>query len=252
MPEALYGLIGRTLGHSFSKKYFTEKFKREGITHHRYANFELDDIARFPDLVREHPNLRGLNVTIPYKEAIIPYLDQLDPMAGAVGAVNTIAFREGKLIGCNTDVFGFHEIVDPVVVSLRDKRSDVKLRALVLGSGGASRAVAFALREHGIRFRVISRSRERGDITWERLDRAVVGACRLIINTTPLGMHPNVDEAPPLAYEAITPRHVLIDLIYNPERTLFMKRGEERGARAISGMGMLHAQAEESWRIWNS
>ena len=247
-----YGLIGKALGHSFSKEFFTEKFKREGLSDHRYELFELPDISDFPQLIQADPELRGLNVTLPYKQSVIPYLTSLDPLAAAVGAVNTVAFRNGELIGHNTDVFGFRSMVEPMIGSLRDPGRDIRPRALVLGSGGASRAVAFVLREAGIRFRIVSRDRSRGELTWDMLDRTVISVCKLIINTTPLGMHPAVEEAPPMPYEALTPKHVLVDLVYNPERTRFLKQGEEMGARTIGGLAMLHAQAEEAWRVWNS
>ena len=247
-----YGLIGRALGHSFSQEYFTQKFRREGLSDHCYELFELPAVAELPDLLRDTPDLCGLNVTIPYKQQVIPYLNGLDALASAVGAVNTIRCREGVLTGHNTDVHGFLSLIEPVVGSLRTPGSDIRPRALVLGSGGASRAVAYALRELGIRFRVVSRDRTRGDLTWEQIDPTVVSVCRMIINTTPLGMHPEVEVAPPLPYEALTDAHVLVDLVYNPERTLFLKRGAEMGARTIGGLGMLHAQAEEAWRIWHS
>lgn len=247
-----YGLIGRALGHSFSEAYFTEKFHREGLPDHRYSPFELARIDEFPALLASQPELRGLNVTIPYKQTVIPYLTALDPLAAAVGAVNTIDLRDGKRIGYNTDVFGFRSLVEPILGQLREPNSDIRPRALVLGSGGASRAVAFVLREAGIRFRVVSRDRTRGELTWDMMDRTVLSVCKLIINTTPLGMYPEIQEEPPLPYEALTPKHVLVDLIYNPEKTRFLARGEEMGARTIGGLGMLQAQAEEAWRIWNA
>jgi len=245
-----YGLIGRPLGHSFSKEHFTRKFAKEGLKDHRYDLFELDTIERLPALLRETSGLRGLNVTIPYKETVIPYLDALDPLAAAVGAVNTIVIRDGRTIGHNTDVQGFRTLLNPLVGTLADKGSDIRTRALVLGTGGASRAVAFVLRELNIRFRIVSRSRERGDLTWDLLDPTVVKVCRLIINTTPLGMFPDVKDAPPLPYSALTAKHALIDLVYNPEETAFLKHGKEHGAKTIGGIGMLTAQAEEAWRIW--
>lgn len=245
-----YGLIGHPLGHSFSKAYFTAKFEREGLRDHQYELYDLADISAFPALIEANRDLRGLNVTVPYKRSIVPYLTRVDALAAAVGAVNTVCIRDGELVGHNTDVFGFRQLVEPVVGSLRTPGSDIRARALVLGSGGASRAVAYVLRELGIRFRVVSRDRERGDLTWSMVDPTVISVCRLIINTTPLGMHPHVDEAPALPYNALTPRHVLIDLVYNPERTRFMDLGASFGARTIGGLGMLHAQAEESWRIW--
>lgn len=246
-----YGLIGASLAHSWSQRHFTERFQREGLKDHRYDPFELARVEDLPSLLRATPGLRGLNVTIPYKTSVIPLLDAVDPMAAAVGAVNTVLIENGRTTGYNTDVHGFRTVVQPLLPQLIDPKSDVRLRALVLGSGGASRAVGYVLREQGVRFRVVSRSRERGDLTWEQVDRISVGVCRMIVNTTPLGMHPNVNEAPPLPYDAIGQRHALIDLIYNPEETLFLRRGRANGARTVNGLRMLEAQAEASWRIWN-
>ena len=245
-----YGLIGRALSHSFSKEHFTEKFRREGLADCRYDLFELPAIGDLSALLADTPDLRGFNVTIPYKESVIPYLNGMDPLAAAVGAVNTVAIRDGKLTGHNTDVYGFRSLVSPVLDALHDPGSDIRPRALVLGSGGASRAVAYVLREAGIRFRVVSRAR--GELTWDMLDRTLIGVCKLIINTTPLGMYPDVDSSPPLPYEALTSKHVLMDLVYNPERTRFLKHGEEMGARTIGGSGMLRAQAEAAWGIWTA
>jgi shikimate dehydrogenase len=248
---ARYGLIGRSLGHSFSQRYFTEKFAREGRAQDRYDLFELAEISAFPALLRETPGLRGLNVTIPYKREVMPLLTRLDPVAAAVGAVNTIVVHDdGTTTGHNTDVEGFRVTLAPFLEALQKRDSDIKPRALVLGSGGASRAVAYVLREAGIRFRVVSRHRDQGDLTWDLLDRTVVGVCPLIINTTPLGMHPEEDTAPPLPYNALRPGHVLIDLVYNPEETLYLKLGKEQGAATANGLKMLHAQAEAAWRIW--
>lgn len=247
-----YGLIGRALSHSFSKEHFTEKFRREGLADCRYDLFELPVIGDLSGLLADTPDLRGFNVTIPYKESVIPYLSGLDPLAAAVGAVNTVAIRDGKLTGHNTDVHGFRSLVAPALAGLQEPGSDIRPRALVLGSGGASRAVAYVLREAGIRFRVVSRDRARGELTWDMVDRTVISVCRLIINTTPLGMFPDVESAPSLPYEALTPKHVLIDLVYNPERTRFLKHGEEMGARTIGGLGMLREQAEAAWGIWNA
>ena len=244
---ARYGLIGRSLGHSFSQRYFTEKFKREGRPAARYDLFELAEITDLPELLRNTPGLRGLNVTIPYKQAVVPLLTELDPVAAAVGAVNTIAIHA---TGHNTDVEGFRITLQPLLERLAKRDTDIRPRALVLGNGGASRAVAYVLREAGIRFRIVSRDRAMGDLTWEQLDRTVVGACPLIINATPLGTFPNVDDAPPLPYNAIGPDHLLIDLVYNPEETLFLERGKEQGAATANGLTMLHAQAEAAWRIW--
>lgn len=239
-----YGLIGKPLSHSFSQRYFTEKFEREGLVDHRYDLFELDSIDELRALVSETSGLRGLNVTIPFKQTVLPLLDAEDRLAAAVGAVNTIRVEGGKLIGFNTDVEGFRQTLMPLLQGR-------KPRALVLGSGGASRAVAFVLKELGIKFRVVSRSRERGDMTYDLVEPIVVDVCTLIINTTPLGMHPDTASLPPIPYEAIGPKHVLIDLVYNPERTAFLSEGQRRGAAIANGSQMLRAQAEASWRIWN-
>ncbi len=247
-----YGLIGRKLGHSFSKSHFTALFQQQGLKEHRYDLFELASIDDFPALVRDTSGLCGLNVTIPYKEAVIPYLDGMDPIAASVGAVNTIAISHGKCVGYNTDVAGFRALLHNATANLSDPGSAIKPRALVLGSGGASRAVAFVLREMGIRFRVVSRSRERGDLTWDMLDPTVIRLCRLIINTTPVGMFPLVEEAPPLPYAAISSKHTLVDLVYNPQETAFLKQGNSHGARTIGGLEMLLKQAEEAWRIWSA
>ena len=242
---ARYGLIGKPLGHSWSKAYFSEKFEREGLIGHRYDAFELDDVTELPALLRDTPGLCGLNVTIPYKQQVMPLLDAIDPMAAAVGAVNTIAIRDGRTTGHNTDVEGFRSSLLPLLDGERP-------RALVFGSGGASRAVVFVLRELGIRFRVVSRSRERGDLTWDMIEPTIVKACPLLINTTPLGMAPDIHSAPPIPYSAIGPRHLLVDLVYNPELTYFLSLGAAQGARTCNGLPMLKAQAEASWRVWRA
>lgn len=247
-----YGLIGRKLGHSFSQDLFSKQFKKEGLKNHRYDLFELERIDEFPALLRNTPGLRGLNVTVPYKETVIPYLDDMDPLAAAVGAVNTIRISQGRTTGHNTDVAGFRKLISGSVKELSDPGSAIRPRALVLGSGGASRAVAFVLREMGIRFRIVSRSRQRGDLTWDLLDPTILRVCRLIVNTTPLGMYPEVDLAPPLPYAALTAKHTLIDLVYNPQETVFLRHGKAHGAKIIGGLGMLKAQAEEAWRIWQT
>lgn len=239
----VYGLIGKPLTHSFSQRWFTALFQREGLPFHRYDLLPLESIEDFPRLVQDTQGLAGLNVTIPYKQSVMPLLDSIDPLAAAVGAVNTISFRDGRSTGHNTDVEGFRSTLLPLL-------KGTKPRALVLGTGGASRAVAFVLREQGIKFRIVSRSAERGDLTWELLDPIVAKVCTLIVNTTPLGMYPDVDAAPPLPYGSLGPKHVLIDLVYNPEETTFMRMGKARGATVVNGMRMLEAQAEAAWRIW--
>lgn len=242
---ARYGLIGRHLSHSFSQRYFTQKFQREGREADRYDLFELPVIDELPRLIESTPGLCGLNVTIPYKQVVIPYLQAMDPVAAAVGAVNTISLKNGLLTGHNTDVEGFRASLIPLLNGERP-------RTLVLGSGGASRAVVYVLKELGIKFRVVSRSRDSGDITWDLLDPTMVSVCPLIINTTPLGMYPDIEERPPLPINAIGPRHCVVDLIYNPERTRLQQEAGARGARIANGLAMLHGQAEASWRIWNA
>jgi shikimate dehydrogenase len=240
----LFGLIGTPLSHSFSQRWFTDKFAREGLSDHRYDPYELEHIDELAGLLRSKPELRGLNVTIPHKKSVLPLLDAVDPVALAVGAVNTIKIVDGRTTGYNTDVIGFREALRPALGTARP-------RALVLGSGGASRSVVYVLRELGIKFRVVSRSRENGDITWDLLDPALVSVCGLIINTTPLGMYPDVEGMPPVPLGAIGQRHTVMDLVYNPERTRLLIEAEARGARVMNGLTMLHAQAQASWDIWS-
>jgi shikimate dehydrogenase len=247
---AQYGLIGRSLGHSRSPELFASIFAREGLGNAKYELFELDQVDDLPGLIADRPALRGLNVTIPYKQAVIPLLHGLSAEAAAVGAVNCIRISDGQWIGHNTDIDGFRALIGPHLRTVLGQGGTVRPLALVLGSGGASRAVAYVLRELGLRFRVVSRSRERGDLTWDLVDRTVVGVCRLIINTTPLGMWPKEDEAPALPYEALTEQHRLLDLVYNPEETLFLRRGREAGTAVENGMVMLREQAEAAWRFW--
>ncbi len=240
-----YGLIGYPLTHSFSQNYFTEKFETEGIAGCTYSNYSLPGIADLPSVLAD-PELCGLNVTIPYKEQVIAFLQQRSPIVEAIGACNCIRIEDGRLTGYNTDVVGFEQ-------SLVGKLAPHHRQALVLGSGGAAKAVEFVLNKLGIGYRLVTR-RPRpgtGDIGYEQVDAGVLREASLIINTTPLGMHPHTDECPPLPYDALTPRHYLFDLIYNPARTLFLQQGEVRGAAVENGYGMLIGQAEESWRIWN-
>lgn len=241
------GLIGRTLGHSFSAKYFAEKFEREGLSEEfSYRLFELPDIGDVEDLIAENSNLIGFNVTIPYKEQIIPYLDDLSDEAREIGAVNCVKIlSNGHRVGYNTDVDGIRLTLDRLLNGEKIES------ALVLGSGGASKAVKFVLGERGIECVVVSRNSASGDITYDELSQEVIAANRLIINASPVGTFPNVDAAPALPYHLLTSEHRLFDLVYNPELTLFMKRGAERGARVVSGIDMLYAQAESAWRIWN-
>lgn len=238
-----YGLIGRSLGHSWSQRYFGEKFQKEGIEDVSYVLFELDAIDELPALLYSRPDICGLNVTIPFKEAVLPYLDHLDPIAEAVGAVNTIKIKQGRLTGYNTDVVGFRNALVPLLAGRPEK-------ALVLGTGGAAKAVHHVLEEIGIESFDVSRTSTNAHRTYQTLTAADVRSHELIINCTPVGTFPNVEEAPPIPYSAITDEHILFDLVYNPEETLFMKKGRERDALVEGGLDMLILQAEESWRIW--
>jgi shikimate dehydrogenase len=238
-----FGLIGYPLTHSFSQRYFTEKFEREGITDSVYTNFSIPSIA-FLAAVLDDAELWGLNVTIPYKKDVIDFLDVLSPVVEAIGACNCIKISGGRRFGHNTDVVGFEQ-------SLVKKLSGHHRKALVLGTGGAAKAVEWVLRKLGIDFLAVSRVAGPGAIGYADVDAALLGTHELIVNTTPLGMYPNVAVCPPLPYEALTPRHYLFDLVYNPARTLFLEKGEARGAVVENGYEMLVLQAEESWRIWN-
>jgi len=240
----VFGLIGYPLSHSFSKGFFAEKFQKEGINDCIYENFSLEDISQFPALLEQQPDLRGLNVTIPYKEAVLPWLDELSPAAEQIKAVNCIQFHEGIRIGFNTDVMGFKRSLQPL---LKPHHTN----ALVLGTGGAAKAVMFVLQELNIPYTVVSRRAHDGVITYNMLDKDIIAAHTIIINTSPLGMYPQVDAAPPIPYELITKHHLLYDLIYNPAETLFLKQGAAKGAAIKNGHEMLVLQAEASWDIWN-
>lgn len=245
--ERLFGLIGYPLSHSFSKKYFSAKFEREGIQNACYELFPIAKIELFPDLIQSYPNLRGLNVTIPYKEAVMPYLDELEESAQAIGAVNTINIADGKTKGFNTDVFGFEQ-------SLREffqKSGAQPEKALVLGTGGAAKAVRFVLEKMDIAHRTVSRRKGKGDLTYGELNEAIMQEHRLIVNTTPLGMAPNIGSFPNIPYHCIEKKHMLYDLVYNPELTAFLQKGKARGAAIENGLAMLYGQAERAWAIWN-
>jgi len=260
-----YGLLGYPLSHSFSRGYFTEKFKKESIDA-QYENFALPSIEQLPGLIAENTLLVGLNVTIPYKQSVIQYLDELDPEAESIGAVNTIRIErtlnnKPRLIGYNSDLVGFRESIRPYIEHLRgqfqlhfaDKvvsRGGFALKALILGTGGASKAVDYGLRQLGVETLFVSRTPEEGRITYDNLDRSVYDQFQIIVNTTPLGMYPNVKDCPPLDYLSLGPHHLLFDAIYNPEKTLFLEKGEKQGAAIKNGWEMLTLQASESWRIW--
>ncbi|HEV7348925.1 shikimate dehydrogenase [Telluribacter sp.] len=247
-----YGLIGYPLTHSFSKNYFSAKFEKEGIKDCQYDLFEIESVEALPALLATTPGLCGLNVTIPHKQAVLPLLNDLDDAsARRIGAVNTIkVYPDGSTKGFNTDYYGFMESL----AEWLDHRAetDPDLRALVLGNGGAARAVMTALEDLRIPFTLVSRQATEGALSYEELTDDVMIANRLIINTTPLGMYPKTEVAPPIPYALLTRHHLLYDLVYNPLETLFLKKGAERGAANHSGLKMLHLQAEKAWEIWNS
>lgn len=239
----LYGLIGYPLSHSFSKKYFTEKFEREGLKDCQYELFPLSSIEALPKLLKEHPELCGLNVTIPYKEQVLSYLHSENELVQAIRACNCIDIRNGKLKGYNTDVLGFER-------SLLEQWQPHHKKALILGTGGVSKAVQYIVQKMGLAYRYVSRKPGVHNFSYEQLTPAIMQEYTLIVNTTPLGMYPNITEAPPIPYEALTPKHYLFDMVYNPEKTLFLKMGKDRGAVIKNGYDMLEIQADESWKIW--
>lgn len=241
---SLYGLLGKTLKHSFSKNFFTEKFEREGLADHRYENFELEHIGQLSGLLLQHPDLSGLNVTIPYKEAVLPFLHFKNEVVKAIGACNCIKISGGKLYGFNTDVIGFRN-------SLQPKLQPGHNKALVLGTGGAAKAVLYVLQQLDIGATVVSRTPSPTAISYEDVNEKLLQEHRLVINTSPVGMYPHIDAAPLLPYQALTPKHLLFDLIYNPEQPLFLQKGAQKGATTVNGYEMLVGQALESWRIWN-
>ena len=237
----LFGIIGKPLGHSQSAAHFSKKFSDEGIDA-EYRRFELPDIEAIDTLPA---GIEGFNVTIPYKKAIIPYLDELSPEARAIGAVNCVSCRNGRRTGHNTDVVGIRSTLDRLI------GSEEVSSALVLGTGGASAAVQYALAERNIAFAIVSRDPARGNLTYDDLNAEIMAETRLIINTTPVGMYPNVDDAPALPYEAIDGRHLMFDLVYNPPVTRFLQLGRDAGASTIDGVTMFLEQAKASWDIWN-
>ncbi len=238
-----YALVGKNIAYSFSRNYFKEKFKREGITDSQYINFDIQSLEQLPELLLTTPNVKGLNVTIPYKREIIPFLQTIDPTAEAIGAVNTVKITPQGLIGFNTDCYGFSE-------SLRPLLQPHHTQALILGTGGASGAVAYALKQLGIAHRFVSRTPREGQLSYNQLTPEILQTHQLIINSTPLGTYPTVDECPPIPYQYITSAHLLYDLIYNPPQTAFLAQGVQRGATTTNGQRMLELQAEKSWELW--
>lgn len=240
-----FGLIGRNISYSFSKTYFAAKFEREQLKNHSYVNFDLQQITEFPEIIRQHPQLKGLNVTIPYKEMVIPYLDKLSKNARTIGAVNTIRFtKQGKLKGYNTDFYGFKKSMEPLLKPHHKK-------AVILGTGGASKAVAYALRLLGIPYIVASRTPSDKTITYNGINASTFEEYQIFINCTPLGTISLESDCPDIPYAFFTPNHIAFDLVYNPAETLFLEQAKERGSTIKNGYEMLVLQAEKAWSIWN-
>ena len=242
------GLIGFPLGHSFSKKYYLNKFRTENITGIDYELYSIEHIEQFPDLYQNDSSFYGFNVTIPHKQTVIAYMHELSPEAAKIGAVNCIQIRYNQenpvLKGFNTDAFGFEESLKPLLRNLQNK-------ALVLGNGGAAKAVLFTLEKLGIPYKIVSRKPGTGDLTYEDLTEQIIADHQLIINCSPVGTFPNVNASPKIPYEGIGETHLLYDLIYNPEETAFLKQGRKKGATTKNGYEMLLLQAEKNWEIWN-
>jgi len=240
-----FGLIGKNIAYSFSKKYFTEKFSSDLFDDFTYENFDIESINDFPEILKSNPDLKGLNVTIPYKEAIIPFLDTLSDKAFKIGAVNVIRFtKKGNLKGYNSDWYGFKQSLEPLLQTHHK-------RALILGTGGAAKAVAFALEQLGIFYTFVSREATANAIDYDRINVTTFDNFQIIINCTPLGTSPNVKEFPPIPYQFFTDKHIAFDLIYNPEETQFLKKAKKKGAVTKNGYDMLVFQAEKAWKIWN-
>ncbi|MCL7753005.1 shikimate dehydrogenase [Polaribacter sp. Z022] len=243
----VFGLLGKNIEYSFSRGYFTEKFEKLDLENHKYVNFDLQNIEEFPSVIEEGGTfLGGINVTIPYKEDVMQYLDKLDKTAKEIGAVNTIKFtKKGNLKGYNSDVVGFEKSIFPFIKKHHK-------RALILGTGGASKAIAYALKKNNIKFKFVSRNPNgKKEISYQDLTKDVIKKYHIIINSTPVGTSPNVEKSPDIPYQFLTDKHLLYDLIYNPEITTFLSKGKEQGATIKNGYEMLQLQAEESWRIWN-
>ncbi|MGB5417881.1 shikimate dehydrogenase family protein [Algibacter sp.] len=240
------GLLGKDISYSFSRSYFKKKFENEHIKDISYENFDIETIDLFPSIIQNTKGLKGLNVTIPYKEQVIPYLDKINKKAKAIGAINTIRItKKGKLIGYNTDCYGFKNTLKPYVKSHHKK-------ALILGTGGASKAIAFTFKEMGIKYQYVSRTLKDGvSFTYDTLSEKDIAEHQIIINSTPLGTFPNVEDCPNIPYAAINKNHILFDLIYNPAETKFLQQGKQNGATIINGLNMLRLQAEKSWSIWD-
>jgi shikimate dehydrogenase len=239
-----FGLIGYPLAQSFSQKFFTEKFGKENLTDCRYDTFSIPSIDDLANVLKNNPDLCGLNVTIPYKEQVLSFLDEKSALVKKIKACNCIKIKNGKLSGHNTDAPAFEQ-------SLKEKLQPHHTKALILGTGGAAKAVEYSLKQLNISYKYVSRKPSAKSFSYEQLTDALMQEYELVINTTPLGMHPNIIEAPQIPYHALTPKHYLFDVVYNPSKTLFLQKGEKQGAAVKNGYEMLVLQAEESWRIWN-
>lgn len=238
----IFGLLGKSLSHSFSQRYFQAKFQEHQLQY-SYENFELASIDEFPELVKAF-NISGLNVTIPYKECVVKFLDYLEDEAKALGAVNTIAFRDGKTTGYNTDVFGFRQMIKPFLLSTHE-------RALILGNGGAAKAVRHVLKNIGLEVITAARNPKPGEFHLSEVNDLMIKHCGVIVNCTPVGTFPDVDYCIEIPFWALTEEHLVVDLIYNPEQTKFLKLAKNQGATTLNGQTMLYQQAEKSWEIWN-
>ena len=242
--KKVFGLVGRNIDYSFSAKYFKKKFSKKKLDNYSYKNFDIEDISQLKELISETKNLKGLNVTIPYKETVIPLLDSVSKKAQIIGAVNTIVVGKKKLKGYNTDHYGFRKALKPMLKPQHQK-------ALILGTGGASKAVAFALRKLKIEYDFVSRTSTDVVFGYNDIDESVFDEYQIIINTTPLGTFPDITECPPIDYSLFTKNHIAFDLVYNPEETTFLRRAKENGAQIKNGEQMLVYQAEKAWKIWN-
>ena len=240
---AQFGLIGYPLTHSFSPDYFREKFRKEGIKDTKYDAFPLEKISQLKELIYQKPEIKGLNVTIPYKESVLDYLDAIDPLALEVGAVNTILIKNGKLKGYNTDISGF-------TASFHSAFNQKFSGAIILGTGGSSKAVGLSLKKLGIKTVYVSRNPTKQEISYSQIDSKLLSSHQLIVNCTPLGMYPSITQFPLIPYDKLNSKNCLFDLIYNPEITLFLEKGYRKGAKISNGLQMLHLQAEDAWKIW--
>jgi shikimate dehydrogenase len=242
----IFGLLGKNISYSFSSGYFKEKFRKLHLKNHSYLNFDMQSCEHFPSLIASEKSLKGLNVTIPYKQEIIPFLDELDKTAKQIGAVNTIKFIGDNLLkGYNSDVVGFEKSIKPLL-------KDHHQKALILGTGGASKAVAFVFQKNNISFQFVSRNPNKlNEISYDTLTKQIIENHTIIVNCSPLGTSPKIEKFPDIPYQFLNRQHLLYDLIYNPEETVFLSKGKKQGAAIKNGLEMLQLQAEESWRIWN-